>query len=109
MIELRRYITQSGIDVIGTWLAKLPDDRTRARIAARLTRIAAENFGDCKPLRSGVWELRVDFGPGYRIYYAIEGKTCVILLCAGDKGSQTRDIARAVDYWNDYKNRTRTP
>ena len=106
MIELRRYVSQSGIDVVGAWLARLRDDRTRAKIAARLARLSVGNFGDCKPVRAGVWELRIDWGPGYRVYYAMAGKEIVLLLCGGNKGTQARDIARAVDHWADYKRRT---
>ncbi len=73
---------------------------------ARIDRLAAGNFGDCKSLRGGLYELRIDWGPGYRIYYAVLGKTCVLLLCAGDKRSQSRDIKRALEYWNDYKDRS---
>ena len=83
--------------------------RPRRRIAARIARLAAGNFGDCKPLRDGVWELRIDWGPGYRVYYAMSGRVCVLLLWGGDKRKQAADIARAVEYWNDYQRRTRKP
>jgi putative addiction module killer protein len=105
MVEVLRYVTASGVDVIGEWLAKLRDRQARARVAARLNRLAAGNFGDCKPLESGVWELRVDWGPGYRVYYAMAGRQCVLLLCGGDKRKQAGDIQRAVDYWLDYQRR----
>ena len=106
MIEVLRYLTESGQDVFGEWLAGLRDARARAKVAARVARLAAENFGDCKPLREGVWELRVDWGPGYRVYYAMLERSCVLLLCGGDKRRQAADIRRAVEYWNDYKQRT---
>jgi putative addiction module killer protein len=109
MIEIRRYVTTSGRDVFGEWLDSLNDDWARAKIAARIDRLAAGNFGDCKPLREGVRELRIDWGPGYRVYYAILEQTCVLLLCAGDKRKQSADITRAVQYWNDYKQRTSKP
>lgn len=67
--------------------------------------MAAGNFGDCKPCREGVWELREDFGPGYRVYCARSGKTVVLLLCGGDKRKQDADISRAVEYWKDYQRR----
>jgi putative addiction module killer protein len=107
MIELRRYVTQSGVDVVGAWLDTLRDHRTRAKIIARLTRLSLGNHGDCKPIRDGVWDLRIDWGPRYRVYYAMAGKELVLLLCGGDKRTQSRDIAKAIQYWNDYQRRTR--
>jgi putative addiction module killer protein len=106
MFELRRYITEDGKDVFGDWLRKLKDHRARASIETRLTRIALGNFGDCKTVGSGVWELRIDVGPGYRVYYSRVGKTVVLFLCGGDKRTQTRDIARAIKFWADYQKRT---
>jgi len=108
-MEILRYLTEAGKDVVGDWLAGLRDTRTRAKIAARIARLAAGNFGDCKPLQDGVWELRIRWGPGYRVYYAHADRTCVLLLCGGDKGTQSADIERAIEYWNDYKRRTGKP
>lgn len=107
MIEVRRYLAESGKDVFGEWLADLTDDRARAKVAARVLRLAAGNFGDCKSLRDGVWELRIDWGPGYRVYFAKEGRSIVLLLCGGDKRKQAADIEQAIGYWKDYKARTR--
>lgn len=104
-MEIRRYVTESGQDVFGDWLASLADRRAAAKVAVRIDRLAAGNFGDCKHLRNGVRELRIDYGPGYRIYYAMIGRTCVLLLCGGDKRRQAADIDRAVDYWRDYQQR----
>jgi putative addiction module killer protein len=105
-MEVLRYLTEEGKDVVGQWLAELNDAQARARIAARIARLAVGNFGDCKALGDGVSELRVDWGPGYRVYYAMTGRTCVLLLCGGDKRKQTADIKRAIAYWRDYKRRT---
>ena len=105
-MELRRYLTASGRDTFGDWLAGLRDVRTRAKIVARIDRLAAGNFGDCKALRSGLFELRIDWGPGYRVYYSMVGKACVLLLCGGDKRKQASDIKRALEYLNDYRERT---
>ena len=105
MIEVCRYVTESDQDVIGDLLAELKDVRARAKVAARIARLSAGNFGDCKPLRDGVWELRIDWGPGYRVYYAMLERTCVLLLCGGDKRKQAADIKRAIAYWNDYQRR----
>ena len=106
VIEIRRYVTASGSDVIGNWLAGLADLKARARIAARLDRLVLGNFGDCKALRDGISELRIDWGPGYRVYYAMVGRTCVLLLCGGDKRRQTCDIQRAIEYLKDFKERS---
>jgi putative addiction module killer protein len=106
MIEVRRYVTESGKDIFGEWLAQLKDARARAKVAARVARMSAGKFGDCKSLRDGVWELRVDWGPGYRVYYAMVERISVLLLCGGDKRRQTADITRAVGYWKDYQQRT---
>lgn len=107
MNEFRRYLTESGKDVFGEWLENLGDNRARAKVAVRVLRLAAENFGDCKLLRDGVSELRIDWGPGYRVYFAMEGRSIVLLLCGGDKRRQSADIERAIGYWKDYKKRTR--
>ena len=109
MIEVRRYLTKAGRDVFGEWLTGLKDNRTRAKIVARIDRLAAGNFGDCKSLGKGLFELRIDWGPGYRVYYALDGKACVLLLCGGDKRKQSSDIKRAGEYLEDYLERTRRP
>jgi putative addiction module killer protein len=77
------------------WLAALSDRRARLLIVRRIARVAAGNFGDAKSVGGAVSELRVDHGPGYRIYYARRGKTVVIMLCGGDKRSQSKDIRSA--------------
>jgi putative addiction module killer protein len=106
-MEIRRYLTASGRDVFGGWLSELRDVRTRAKIVARIDRLSLGNFGDCKALRGGLFELRIDWGPGYRVYYALVGKACVLLLCGGDKRKQASDIRRALEYLKDYRERTR--
>lgn len=88
------------------WLTRLGDARVQAKIAVRIDRLAAGNFGDCKSLRQGLFELRIDWGPGYRVYYAMLGTACVLLLCGGDKRKQSSDIDRALEYLKDYKERS---
>tara|TARA_R110001583_G_scaffold189552_2_gene352711 strand:- start:12875 stop:13216 length:342 start_codon:yes stop_codon:yes gene_type:complete len=90
MIEIRQT---SRFD---KWISKLKDRRARARIAARIDRMKIGGFGDCKPVGSGVSEARIDYGPGYRIYFIPRGDTLVVLLAGGDKSSQQRDIAAAI-------------
>ena len=107
MSRVEHYQTHEGTDIIGDWLDSLIDHQAVARIAARLIRLELGNFGDCKALSNGVWELRVDWGPGYRIYYAQAGTELIVLLCGGDKRKQQNDIARAVGYWQDWQRRSK--
>src|SRR5437763_8051485 len=78
------------------WFSKLPDRQAKARIAARIDRLAVGNPGDVKPVGSGVSEMRIDYGPGYRVYFTQRGDIVVVLLCGGGKRTQDRDIARAL-------------
>ena len=89
MIELKQT------EVFRKWRMKLRDERARALIASRLDRLAFGNAGDVKPVGQGLSELRIDHGPGYRIYFQERGTTIVILLCGGDKRTQDRDIKTA--------------
>lgn len=102
---IEHYQTTEGKDVLAAWLATLRDRRAVARIAARIERLAYGLFGDRKPLRDGVCELRIDEGPGYRVYYTRSGRRVILLLCGGDKSTQATDIQRAVDYWKDWQER----
>lgn len=81
------------------------DTKARVAIDRRINRIELGNFGDHKFCRDGVWELRIDFGPGYRVYYAIAGSQIVLLLLGGDKRTQAADINRACEYWQDWQGR----
>jgi putative addiction module killer protein len=103
--DVRHFCAVDGTDVFGEWLDKLADQRARARIAVRVDRLALGLFGDSKPLRDGVRELRIDVGPGYRVYYAVTGRDVVLLLCGGDKRRQTADIARAIRNWREFRGR----
>lgn len=92
MFEIRHYLTRNGDDPIADWLRKLRDMQAKAAIIRRLNRLEQGNFGDFKPLREGVHELRIDVGPGYRVYYARSGKEVILLLCGGAKRTQDSDI-----------------
>ena len=81
--ELRVYQQQDGTQPFNVWIAELRDRQARARIRTRMSRLAPGNFGDCKALDGGVSELRVDWGPGYRVYYGMVGGTVVLLLTGG--------------------------
>jgi len=105
--EIRRYRTTGGNEPFTEWLSALSDRQARARILVRLERLEVGNFGDSKYVRDGVTELRVDWGPGYRVYYGRDGGTVIVLLCGGDKRRQNTDIERAVELWREYLNRKR--
>lgn len=105
MIEIRHYINRAGKDIFGDWLSQLRDARTQAKIATAIDRLSAGNFGNCKSLGHGLYELKVDWGPGYRVYCAMLGNIAVLLLCGGDKRKQSSDIERALKYLRDYKER----
>lgn len=105
-MELRYYQTAAGERPAVAWLERLDDTRSRAKIAARLARVQLGSFGDAEPVGEGVLELRIDWGPGYRVYFARLGKEIVLLLCGGDKSTQRKDIKRAKAYFADYKART---
>ena len=91
MFELIHYCDADGRDLFARWLDSISDMQARARVAARLVRLQNANFGDCKPLGDGVWEIRIDWGAGYRVYYALAGKQA-ILLCEG--GRQANSVGR---------------
>jgi putative addiction module killer protein len=85
------------------WLDDLGDTLAVARVLARLARVRQGNLGDCKSVGEGVFELRVDYGPGYRVYFGQQGRTLVVLLCGGDKRTQDRDIRQARTNWREFK------
>ena len=101
--QIELYQRQNGTVPFRDWLGGLRDLQAAARIRARLTRIRAGNFGQSRALGGGVSELKIDHGPGYRIYYAMSGTTVVLLLIGGDKSTQKRDIATAKNYWREYQ------
>jgi putative addiction module killer protein len=85
------------------WLRKLKDRRAAARVLVRIDRLVAGNPGDVKPIGKGISELRIDYGPGYRVYYLQDGQRLILLLCGGDKSSQDRDIKQAHRIAADWK------
>jgi putative addiction module killer protein len=89
-------LTIRETDVFSAWMSALRDTRGKAKIAARVDRLAQGNPGDVAAVGAGVSEMRIDFGPGYRVYYTHHGKEIVVLLCGGDKATQDRDIKRAI-------------
>ena len=91
-------------DEYARWLKRLNDAAARARILVRIQRLSlTENFEDAKPVGDGVFEMRIDYGPGYRLYYALRGNELVLLLIGGNKSSQQRDIAKAKKLNQEYE------
>ncbi len=105
MIKIINYaVGGSKKEPFVSWVDDL-DLKTQSVVYARLDRVILGNFGDCKQLKDGdgIWELRIDYGPGYRIYFGKQGMQVVILLIGGDKSTQNRDIVRAKKYWSAYR------
>lgn len=100
-LVVREYLTGAGKSPFRAWLDTL-DLSVRARVQARVFRFEMGNLGDHKSVGGGVWEARLAFGPGYRIYFGKVGGSIILLLVGGDKGSQAKDIERARRYWADY-------
>jgi putative addiction module killer protein len=100
LIKIIIYATATGKEPFSDWQDEL-DKKMRAIVRNRLDRIVLGNFGDAKMIKGGggIWELRIDHGPGYRIYFGKQGSTVVILLTGGDKKSQNRNITKAKQYW----------
>ena len=101
--EIVAFRAKDGQVPFEDWLEDLKDKRAVARVLARLARVRLGNPGDCKPVGEGVSELRVDYGPGYRVYFGQQGQRLVVLLCGGDKRTQDRDIRLAKLYWQEFK------
>ena len=104
-MEIRFYMSSDGKCPFEEWLGSLKDGKARMRVRARIARLEVGNFGDCKGLRDGVQEIRIDYGPGYRVYLSRQGKVIVLLLCGSDKSEQNRAIEKAIDYLKDWKRR----
>lgn len=105
MFELFRYQIADGREPFTEWLRSLRSRQAKARILVRLERLALGYFGDCKPCREGVKELRIHYGQGFRIYFAQIGQMAILLLAGGDKRTQDADITRAVEYLRDFRRR----
>ncbi len=109
VFQVLYYQTVDERRPIEEWLSELKADRrARAAILVRIDRIERGLIGDWKSVGGGVGELRVDYGPGYRVYFGRDGMTVVVLLCGGYKGTQSRDIGTARQYWRDYEKRKRS-
>jgi putative addiction module killer protein len=106
--EIQNYTTEDGREPFAEWLDALRDNRAIDKIEKRLKRVASGNLGDYRGVGEGVLELRIDYGPGYRIYFGQKGSIIILLLCGGDKSSQEQDILKARQYWSEYEKRKST-
>lgn len=101
--RLHFYETQEGKQLFYIWLMGLKERQTRTRILTYLDRVATGNFNQVASVGDGVQEIKVNFGPGFRVYFAIDGNDIILLLTGGDKSTQTKDIEQAKQCWHDYK------
>jgi len=104
-VLVKTYVTEEGKCPFESWYEALKDKKIRAKIDIAITNLRLGNYGDSEPVGNGVHERRIHFGPGYRRYFANDGKTLIILLCGGAKKNQNKDIKVAKKYWEDYKSR----
>ena len=100
------YLTESGGKPFKEWLDGLKDIAARQKIRIRLDRVRLGNLGKNRSVGEGVFELKIDYGPGYRVYYGLDKKTVVLLLLGGDKSTQRKDITQAKSFWENYKRRS---
>lgn len=103
-MKTREYLSKNGKSPFATGFGKL-GQKAAAKVTTAITRMRLGNFGDHKSVGGGVWEHRIDFEKGYRIYYSKDGTELVVLLCVGSKAKQQADIGKAKEYWSDYKDR----
>lgn len=101
--EIRNYETVEERSPFAEWLDCLRDMRARVKIEKRLERVRSGNLGDYRSVGEGVFELRIDYGPGYRVYFGQIGSTIIVILSGGDKSTQEQDILTAREYWRDYE------
>lgn len=100
---INEYVDKDGNSPYESWLSSIKDIKGKAKILSRVDRMELGNFGDSEPVGDGISELRIHYGPGYRVYYAREGKYIYILLSGGDKSTQKDDIKLAKKYWKAHK------
>jgi len=101
--ELRLYQTKTGKEPFTHWLESLKDTIGRAQITNRLNRVVLGNYGDCDPVGDGIYELRIHYGPGYRIYFSEQEKTIILLLVGGTKRTQKSNIKKAKQFWAEFR------
>ena len=104
--DIQRYVTSDGSIPFDDGISSLRSLKTQAKVDARLQRVALGNLGNVRFVGEGVYELKIDYGPGYRIYFGQVDTIVILLLCGGDKSSQNQDITIAKQYWEEYKERS---
>lgn len=105
VIKVNEYTDKRGRSPYAVWLKSLRDIRAKAKVILQVDKMELGLFGDVEPIGDGLSELRIHYGPGYRVYFVRERKQVYLLLCGGDKSSQAKDIKKAKAYWRDYKQR----
>lgn len=108
-IQVEFLKLEDGAKPCAVWIRSLTDLKARAAVVARISRLEQGNLGSCRSLGEGLGELKIDVGPGYRVYYGLQGATLVIILTGGDKGSQARDITEARRLWREWKKASNKP
>ena len=103
--DVRNYVTPEGHEPYEEWVNSYRNRKTRAIIRERVNRLHLGNFGDYKRLTADLYELRIRYGPGYRVYFGVVDRVIVILLCGGSKKTQRRDIQKAKEYWEELRSR----
>lgn len=103
--QIRFYRTPKGDEPFTKWLKSIKDKRVIAQIQNRLERVSLGHYGDCKSVGNGVYELRIHYSPGYRLYFSEHEDIIVLILVGGTKGTQAKDILKAKEYWQDFKER----
>ena len=104
---INEYIDDSGKSHYADWLKNLRDAKAKAKIMMQIDKMELGLFGDVEPIGEGLSELRLHYGPGYRVYYGKEGQQVFLLLCGGDKSTQSKDIKKAKEYWKSHKRRNK--
>jgi putative addiction module killer protein len=102
---INEYTDENGKSPYAQWLGRLRDAKTKAKVIMQVDKMELGLFGDVEPIGDGLSELRIHYGPGYRVYFGKEGKQVYLLLCGGDKSTQSKDIKKAKTYWQDHKRR----
>ncbi|MBS3028777.1 MAG: type II toxin-antitoxin system RelE/ParE family toxin [Dolichospermum sp. DET50] len=105
--EIQNYITSNRKTPFAEWLDDLKDLQAIIKIEKRIKRVKLGNLGNYRTVGEGVCEIKIDYGPGYRIYFGQIGSKIILLLCGGDKSTQEQDILTAKEYWRDYDNRSK--